>query len=90
MKRDRKSKLEYHLYARFPQSSCGVRIAVTLSEKQARILGSELNPFTDEVWYRIKERRPDTKPYRRPKSYRDHARFVRQLRKNAPQWRPTL
>lgn len=67
-----KSRLEYHLFARFQPNNAGVRVAVTLSEKQAQTLGSELAPFTDDVWYRIKARHPSTKPYRRPKSYRRH------------------
>jgi len=62
-----KSKLEYHLFARFSSNGGGVRIGVFLSERKAQQIGNAMHEFADDVWYRIKPRRPDTKPYRKPK-----------------------
>ena len=59
--------LEYHLFARFPSNGGAVRIAVTFSERAAQRLGNELWPWVDEIYYRIKARHPNTKPYRRPR-----------------------
>lgn len=61
-----KSKLEYHLFARFSSNGGAVRIGVFLSERKVREIGNAMHEFADDVWYRTKVRRPDTKPYRKP------------------------
>lgn len=62
-----KSRIEYHVFAEFTDSYCGKRIAITLSEKQAKKVGDMIaaSGLVNAVWYRLKERRPDTKPWRR-------------------------
>ena len=60
------SKLEYHLYARFMPNDSGVRIGVFFSERKVQQIGSKIHEFAEDVWYRVKSRRPDTKPYRKP------------------------
>jgi hypothetical protein len=61
-----KSRLEYHVFASFPPSRCGVRVGVTLTEKNAKRVGDLIlsTGLADEVWFRIHERRPSTKPWR--------------------------
>ena len=74
-----KSKLEYHLFARFPSNAGAVRVGVFLSERKVREIGSEIFEFADEVFYKLKARRPDTKPYRKPKHW-----------PRIPNWKSTL
>ncbi len=65
-----KSRLEYHLFARFAPNVSGVRVAVTLSERKVQELGNALFSFAEEVWYRIRPRSANARPYRQPR----HAR----------------
>lgn len=74
-----KSKLEYHLFARFPSNAGAVRIGVFLSERAVQKLGGEMHEFADEIFYKIKVRRPDTKPYRKPRHW-----------PRTPNWKSTL
>ncbi len=74
-----KGKLEYHLFARFPSNSGAVRIGVFFTERSVQKIGGEIFEFADEVFYRIKVRRPDTRPYRKPKHWAP-----------IPKWRSTL
>jgi len=64
-----KTRLEYHLYAVFPSNGGTVRIGVFLSERTARDIGNAIFEFADEVYYKVKPRRPDTKPYRKPRHW---------------------
>lgn len=58
------SRLEYHVFAKFPCNAGGVRVAVTLSERTAQKVGNRVATFADEVWYKLKVREPQTKPHR--------------------------
>lgn len=74
-----KGKLEYHLFAKFPSNAGAVRVGVFLSERKCQQIGGEIGEFADEMFYRIKARRPDTKAYRKPKHW-----------PRSPNWRSTL
>jgi len=74
-----KGKLEYHLFAKFPSNAGAVRIGVFLSERSVQKIGGAIHEYADDVFYRIKVRRPDTKPYRKPKHWPRN-----------PNWRSTL
>lgn len=74
-----RGKLEYHLFARFPSNNGAVRIGVFFTERSAQKIGGEIFEFADEIFYRIKVRRPDTKPYRKPNHW-----------PRLPKWRSTL
>jgi len=69
-RRKQRSRLEYHVFARFPCNASGVRIAVVLSERTARAIGGWAAEYASEVSYRIKPRDPKTKHYSKPRRFR--------------------